>query len=245
MKLTCRGVQIITMIVANPVRAVLSDIYHGLVNLVYPAVCQGCDQPLPLVNELQLCADCEARMLPTGWGNWVDRLTHSEGLDGAYSGWFFSGPIQHFIHSLKYNDRAKLGAVLGRYLGRMLTSDLTDAFDILTAIPLFGARQRERGFNQSQWIVRGLAQALRKPADFGLLTRIRETRSQTELTSEERVVNVGDAFLASDKVRGLKIGIVDDVLTTGATASASAQALKKCGAEQVVIITCATPRIRK
>ena len=95
------------------------------------------------------------------------------------------------------------------------------------------------------WIGKGLSEQVKIPFDASIIHRKKYTVSQTTLDREERLQNMENAFVTSRPLNGLKIGIVDDVLTTGATMSACAKKLKQNGAERVVAITLATPKIQK
>jgi ComF family protein len=112
--------------------------------------------------------------------------------------------------------------------------------DLVLAIPLGRARQRERGYNQAGLIARPLAQALGLPFAPKALARWRETRSQVGLTREQRHENVSGIFRADgDRVRGRSILLIDDVATTGSTLSSAADALLAAGASTVYAFTAA------
>jgi ComF family protein len=102
-------------------------------------------------------------------------------------------------------------------------------------------KQREREFNQSERLAHRLGDATGIPVNARLLKRMGATRTQTQLTRSERMANVRRAFAPRKSVRlsGLRIVLVDDVLTTGATTSACAAVLRECGAEQVCVWTVA------
>ena len=115
--------------------------------------------------------------------------------------------------------------------------------DCITAVPLHHIKKRERGYNQAMWITKGFAKEVGIPMDPNIIKRNTHTISQTILDREERLQNMENAFVTSRPLKGLKIGIIDDVLTTGATMSACAKALKNNGAVHVTAVTLATPII--
>ncbi len=138
----------------------------------------------------------------------------------------------------------RLARFLGETAGSAAATGLIPAsFDALIPIPLHATRQRERGYNQSEWIASGFSHSLSIPVLGGMLRRIRSTRTQTDLGGEERQVNVRSAFRAvlPDMFRGRSFLLVDDVITTGATVNACAKALKNGGALRVAAITLARP----
>lgn len=210
-------------------------------DLIYPAACVVCQGGL--ASRGSICDSCRQKFVPTRLGDWVGSLPYHEGLDGAYSGWYFTPEIQRVIHSLKYQQRAKLGYQLGSMLGSELDIRPEEKMDILTVVPLHPVRLRERGYNQSFWIGKGLAATWSLPFKPRLIRRIRNTPSQTDLDRAERWLNVAGAFRVTAEVTGDRIGLVDDVLTTGATLSACARALKGRGAEAVWALTCGTPGV--
>ena len=103
--------------------------------------------------------------------NWVENLSHSEGLDGVYSGWYFNDQIQRVIHSLKYEERATLGWELGHHLENMLPLDQVGDLDFLIPVPLHSVKKRERGYNQAKWIAQGLSSIWKVPVGFSILER--------------------------------------------------------------------------
>jgi ComF family protein len=155
----------------------------------------------------------------------------------------FQGAMQEAIHALKYRQQRPLGQVLGQRMGQeKALGRVLEELDFLVPVPLHPARQRERGYNQSLEIARGLAQALERPVLDGLVARRKNTRQQARLEADERRKNLQGAFIALDTVprEGL-IGLVDDVLTTGATFNACAQALLEAGAQRVWAVALACP----
>jgi len=114
-------------------------------------------------------------------------------------------------------------------------------FDFIMPIPLFSTRLRERGYNQSQLLAEPIAQKYSIPLSLRHLTRVRNTEHQTFLKEKERWTNIQGAFRISNpaEVSGKNILIIDDLLTTGATASEAARTLKAAGAAVVGVFTLA------
>ena len=160
------------------------------------------------------------------------------GFDAAYSFGAFEAELRELIHVFKYGQVESLAGPLGRFLALALPR--TEQFDVVVPMPLHWLRRWKRGFNQSELLAREIAKRSCVPVK-SFVRRTKATTPQAGLTNAKRRANVKGAFRVRrpDRVRGLRILLVDDVMTTGATASACARALKECGAARVVLLTVA------
>jgi ComF family protein len=184
-------------------------------------------------------------MTPLPIENRVQELTVNDGIDIALSGWDFGDELRTAIHSLKYEERARIGFFLGKLLGDQLHKRTIQKLDYLIPVPLHPVKFRDRGFNQARWIADGLGKAVQKPVRSKLMKKIKHTISQTTLDRKERLNNMKKAFKINQDVTDKNIGIVDDVLTTGSTISSIASILKDAGAKTIVALTVATPLEKK
>jgi len=153
----------------------------------------------------------------------------------------FDGKVQEAIHLVKYRHRRSLGRALGRWMGEKLKE--VPGFSevhLVVPVPLHPRRRVERGYNQSWEIASGVGEVVGVPVE-ETLSRSRNTPSQTGLDVREREENVRDAFRARRPLGKEKVLLVDDVLTTGATASECAKVLKEAGAEQISVAVVARP----
>ena len=142
-------------------------------------------------------------------------------------------------HALKYSGVRQVGLELGRRLGYLLREERICA-DLLVPVPLHKRKIRERGFNQSYLIARGIAEVLGIPVRTDIVHRCKWTQSQTALSKDERKQNVANAFRGGRAgVSELRILVVDDVITTGATVEAVGAALKRSGAKYVIAVSAA------
>jgi ComF family protein len=142
------------------------------------------------------------------------------------------GPARDLVHALKYGGwRVAAGSMADRMV-RQIGARLR-VVDVLVPVPLGSRRLRERGYNQAAVLGAALGARLGVRVDPGALARSRETRSQTTLSPAERWRNVSGAFVATGSLRGARVAVVDDVLTTGATLAACAAALASGGAQGV------------
>jgi competence protein ComFC len=221
---------------------------EGMLQLLYPplclicqntveksylgtCLCQNCCEKLSPVDPAFIRKDILARLQPCF-------------LDELVVCFEFNSSLQTVIHQIKYGKFEKLGWHMGQLAAEKLnTLVLFPHTDIIIPVPLHPARQKERGFNQSQSIARGFFISRKSLIVKGALIRLRSTRTQTELDRQERRENVREAFVVKKQevVDGNEIVLVDDVVTTGATLNECARVLKKNGAAVVNAITLATP----
>ncbi len=145
---------------------------------------------------------------------------------------FFEGNLRRAIHTFKYEPRPELAGVLGQMLSDYLAAHSLPV-DVVTAVPLHAERERARGFNQALLLARALGARQNLPVWDSALARVRATRSQVELDAAERHANVQEAFAAEARVAGMRVLLIDDVCTTGATMDACTAALKQRGAKSV------------
>ena len=220
---------------------IFSSFFHEIVDIIYPNNCVTCNKP---VIEYQncICNRCFSTFEPTLLENWIDKLRFSDGVDEVYSAWFTSGFISDIIYNIKYHNQPRLGEELGRRIAAKIPLDGLDKIDIITAVPLNSTRNRERGYNQSEWICKGLSSIWNVPYQNNMIKRTKYTHTQTELKAKERKENMNNAFSTKKEIDSLSVAIVDDVITTGATLSACAVELKKSGAIKVIGVSCGTPR---
>lgn len=144
----------------------------------------------------------------------------------------FGGALAEAIKRTKYGARSDLGAVLGALLAGELARRPTK-YDLVVPVPLHPRRLAERGFNQSALIARPVAWALGAKLHTRALTRVRDTPAQAKLGRLERLGNMAGAFAARGDLRGKRVLVVDDVVTTGATLAACVGALVERGAAEV------------
>jgi len=157
------------------------------------------------------------------------------GFDAAYSYGAYEGVLRDLIHLFKYGRVRTLARPLSGLLAQALPRD--EVFDATVPVPLYWIRRLKRGFNQSELLARGLARRTGIPV-MKALGRVRPTPTQAGLSNSARRLNVAKAFRSRD-VREKRILLIDDVMTTGATAAACASALKQAGARRVALLTVA------
>jgi ComF family protein len=163
----------------------------------------------------------------------------------------YDGALRELIHLLKYDRVRPAASVLGRMVSDcvvQLVSQFESEIPVVVPVPLHQKKLRERGFNQSELIAQEAMKLLPLGRmDCSVLSRVRATETQTGLTPEQRRANIRGAFrvLISDKISGKNILLIDDVFTTGTTASECARVLRKAGAKRVWVATVARVLLRQ
>ena len=157
-------------------------------------------------------------------------------LDGAVMGYKYSGALKEMLHKLKFEGESKFLQPLAEEAAFLVQAYGESGFDMVVSVPTDAVRRRQRGFDIPESI---FAQALAvkgawKPQ---VLARIRATAPQYGLTPDKRRSNVRGCFKVQGDVRGAKILLVDDILTTGATLDEAAKNLKQAGAKSVYALT--------
>jgi ComF family protein len=232
----------------------LAPLFGGL---LWPDDCRLCGEPLREFTRVPVCGACLRAPVPldaeyfcsccrTPFMNAfpLDELgrcalcrSGAMGYDAAYSFGAYDGPLRKLIHLLKYERVTTLARPLGAFLTAAYPRE--QRFDALVPMPLHWRRRWSRGFNQSALLAREVGRRLGIPV-VSAVRRQRATSPQAGLTNSKRRLNVTGAFAASGAlVRGARLLLLDDVLTTGATASACARALKRGGAGYVAVLTLA------
>jgi len=165
--------------------------------------------------------------------------TGLRGFDAAYCFGSYEGTLRELIHLYKYSRMRTLSQPLADLLARALPLD--ERLDAVTAVPLHWRREWQRGFNQSELLARAIAKRRGIPV-VRPLRRARATQTQAGLSNTERRRNVAAAFVCrrgAQQLNGQRVLLIDDVMTTGSTAAACANALKQAGAAKVVLLTVA------
>jgi ComF family protein len=162
----------------------------------------------------------------------------TRGFDAAYCFGVYEGTLRELIHLFKYGGMKPLSKTLAGYLASALPRD--QQFDLVVPMPLHWRRQWQRGFNQSELLARAIARRCGVPME-NAARRTRATSAQAGLSNARRRENVAGAFRVkkASKVAGRRVLLIDDVMTTGATASACALALKRAGTKRVTLLALA------
>jgi len=220
------------------------EVGAALLDLVFPPSCAACREPLSSSRDEPFCPVCSAAVdepapgcarcgLPGPDAICGACLADPPAFDRVQAGGPFGGPLADAVRELKYRDRPALARPLGRWLACRVALPRDGA---VLAVPLARGRRVARGYDQAALLAARLSREARLPLLRGALLRVRETPPQVGRTRAERARNVAGAFAASPLVNGRSLVLVDDVVTTGATADACARALKEAGALRVEVV---------
>ena len=198
-------------------------------------VCEPCLQRFAPLRPR--CARCAA-VLPVALPRCGDCVRTASAFEACVTGADYADPWDHLIAGFKFHQKTELAAALCTLLLRAIRAAQDGAPPaLLVPVPLSDQRLRERGYNQAWELARRLARRLGVPARADVLQRGRDTPHQIGMTRAERERNLSDAFWVEPRWRhrlqGAHVALVDDVLTTGATAHAAALALTRAGAGRV------------
>nr|WP_246279176.1 ComF family protein [Paraburkholderia ultramafica] len=219
-------------------------------NLSHKTLCAGCGEAY--WNESRLrCTVCAVPLPATRWASHAryrcaDCIAEPPPFDATFALADYRAPLDTLAVGLKFRARLMLAREFAQRLARLAHDawqDESDWPDVIAPVPLAGQRLAERGYNQAWQIARPLARALDVRSDASLLQRVIHTAPQSRLDLDARRLNVGRAFRVAQAVRGLHVGVVDDVMTTGATLEALAHTLKAAGARRVTnFVALRTPK---
>jgi len=209
------------------------------------SICGPCETELPwLVEQCVVCA----LPLPRSGLICGECLKRPPAFDHVVAPWRFAFPIDSLISAFKHQARWPWGRLLAEQLARHIRHRLDDDLprpDALLPVPLARKRWRQRGFNQAQMLADWLSPVLQVPVRGDILLRVQDTPSQQGLEAASRRRNLRHAFAlaGSAQLAGRHVALVDDVLTTGATAQALARLVKRAGAARVDVYCLArTPK---
>jgi ComF family protein len=224
---------------------------QGFFDLLFPPACAFCQTTLSLKTQSPFCESCTQGIRPLPSGRCPrcalpfvasDSSSHlcaecSRTLPpflSVHSAGLYEAGLRELVHRFKFEQGHYLDRGLAQLMHRVLDPVVNP--DIIIPVPLHNLRLRQRTYNQSLLLARELAGRLARPVSYCLLERVRNTRQQQGLRAVERAQNLRGAFLCRSQLDGEKILLVDDVMTTGATAAACSRVLLDAGASEVRVV---------
>jgi competence protein ComFC len=232
----------------NPPLKTVQSIFSYFVDLVFPPACLHCQTIISEpANNLPLCSICYSQLVQMSPDypktQILERLKPSF-VDQMWIAYEFNEIIQSVIHNIKYRKMPNMGIRIGELCAKVLRPPFDPIKErSFLPVPLHPIRQKERGYNQSKFITKGLINIHSGISSEHALIRNKNTISQTTLNREERQENVHQAFEVRNGVdiSGKTIILVDDLITTGATMNECARVLKENGAKRIICVAVASP----
>lgn len=245
---------------ASDLPPLIGRLREGLLDLVFAPVCVACRGGIPAHDPVRIiCRLCWTRARPLPAPNcprcWEPVAAGSAdssfcavcasllpGVRAVRSAFLMQAPASGMVHALKYGGWEVAARPMGERMAAVpLPRDVAEEAALVVPVPIGAARLRQRGYNQAELLARAFADASGRRCEPAMVRRVRETASQTALHPDERRANVAHAFTVpadrAAEVRREHVLVVDDVWTTGATASACAEALLDAGARAVSVVT--------
>lgn len=227
---------------------IIKEWLGSFLSLLFPRCCVVCGRALVRGEEC-ICTMCNMDLPRTNYhlrkDNPVELLFWGQiPLERATSFFFYhrEGNFRRILYQLKYEGQKEIGAIMGRYMAAELSrTGFFEGIDVVLPIPLHKKKYKIRGYNQSEWIARGIAAVTGIPIDTGSVIRRKDTETQTHKSVSERWENVQGIFELhqSESLIGKHILLIDDVLTTGATTIACASCLMEIEGVRVSVLTLA------
>lgn len=228
--------------------SLIKQITADFFNLLFPACCNACGTPL-FYGEKSVCIKCLYDLPYTDFHLYPDnpvaklfwgRINCHEVMALLY---FKKGTkVQNLIHHLKYKGQTDVGLMLGRMIGeKLLSNTLYQKPDLIVPVPLHQKKENSRGYNQSKCIADGIAEVLQVPVVTGVLTRKKNTGTQTKKSRYQRFENVQSVFEIRQPwgLENQHILLIDDVITTGATLESCGKILLDSGLRKLSIAAAA------
>jgi len=226
----------------------LSDIADDFVSLFFPSLCLSCSESLVRGEEL-LCTRCFIEIKRTNYhsmpDNALEQLFWGRCMverGAAFSVYNRGSRIRKLIHDMKYKGGRDIGYSLGKlYGGYLKGTPFMEGVDLFIPVPLHPSRLKARGYNQSDYIAKGLSEATGVAVDGTVLKRSTKTATQTRRKRYERWENVEGLFAVDspESIVGKHVMVVDDVITTGSTMEACVNALHCCAGVRVSVVALA------
>jgi competence protein ComFC len=214
-------------------------IAKNILNLIYPVHCAGCEKSLAVADDASLCDKCMSEIKTSPFLGPVARDPRRY-FTLARSACIYEGVLKELVHSFKYKGKISLAKTLSSYMIDLANKDgeMLKGINAVSFVPAYDSLIGSRDYNHSQVLAGIIAREFGLPV-IDALKKVRRTRPQNELSREERLINLIDAFNVKDKraVQGIKILLIDDVMTTGATLDECARTLLENGTAEVRCLT--------
>ncbi len=237
----------------------IGKVRNSFLNALFPryVTCDVCGEEITVKSRYCLCGECMNKLEFVGehvclvcgvpMSDEAEYCMRCQNVQSEFvrnrSPFVYDNTARDIIHRLKFGGKKYLAETLGAFMSDEYLKSRMNC-DIAVYVPMTEAEEKKRGFNQSELLAREVGGRLNMPV-LPALVKTRETATQKTLGGKERAENLKDAFVCTfNEVKGRRILLIDDVFTTGATASACSAALLKGGARDVSVLTAAVTKLK-
>lgn len=226
--------------------SVTREFWDDFINIVFPRVCLSCNTIL-VYQEEHICTKCRFSLPKTNYhlqeqNLLVKKFAYEPKVChvSAYLHYTKGGVAQKIIGRLKYHDTPEIGVMMGEWYGVDLVKN-SWPIDFILPVPLYPSKLKRRGFNQSERFAEGLSNSMHVPVKANIVSRNRNTSTQTRKTKVQRWQNMDSVYAVSRQsdLQNASVLVVDDVLTTGATIGELVALMSQCGVDSIYIATIA------
>lgn len=218
-----------------------------LLDIIFPLpeLCNGCGRELKEYSHFKLCPMCLSKVSIYHKNN-NNEIGDNEDIRVAYDDCIvacnYDGLVREMVHKIKYKDKREIAITIAAIMADNIKKEKLD-YDYIVPVPISSKKLKKRGYNHMKLVVLELTTWLKIPV-LDCLSRTRETKPQVLLNVNDRWYNVMDCFICNDIIYGKRILLVDDIITTGATAHYCAKELKTAGAEYVTVFSFAKSNLQ-
>jgi competence protein ComFC len=218
-----------------------------LLDIVFPRVefCTGCGRELKEYNKYRLCPLCYSKILFYNKVN-DNKVINSEHESAAYDdliiSCYYEGIIREMVHKLKYKDKREVAVTIAVIISECINEKYYK-YDFIVPVPISKVKLRKRGYNHTELIGLELSKILNIPL-LNCIERYRDTKPQVLFNMHDRWYNVKDCFKCICSIPGKKVLLIDDIITSGATAHFCAEEIKSGGASSITVISFAKSNLQ-
>ena len=236
----------------------LTYIWNQVTELLYPSFCVLCDSVLVHGSNEVLCEDCQTQypilegdlceicskpLADAGKSRCKDCRERVHFFENGKALWVYEGAVKEAVKAYKYRNRQEMGVLFAKAMARYYNENELWQVDYVVPVPLHREKKRMRGFDQTALMADIFSEHTGIPILEDVLTRQVVTLPQEGLSDKERMANVHKAFACSELPKvGLRLLLLDDVYTTGATLDGCARVMADCGAGEIYFMTIAVGR---
>jgi competence protein ComFC len=222
-------------------------VYNCLLDIIFPRVefCTGCGRELKEFNKYRLCPSCYSKISYYDI-NREEKLKNNENINRDYENLiiacYYEGLVRELVHKLKYKDRREIAVTIAAILSDCIDEKYL-SYDYIIPVPISKSKLKKRGYNHTELIGAELSNILNIPLLKGL-ERYKDTKPQVLFNILERWYNVKDCFKCICTTEGKKILLLDDIITSGATAHFCAKEIRSTGANSITVISFAKSNLQ-